>query len=486
MRGLVAEVRKRLRGDPDFLTKRQRSQVVQFLQYAASLRSSDLDVVYCQTKAKQYKQEIVFADMQKLLGRKPVDEVFDPEEVAERLQKLAQSAGEVSADFEFDDAIPAELPRDRTTRFPIGLDFMDIYMGGGPARQNLITLMGPYGSAKTTIAVAATAQQCIYWQTEWQKSQQADPLNLVFYFSYEEPLPSLQLRVMANVAQIPRQRLEGKAFSDLSTADRLESYEREIFAPQLRTGVPVGGEQDRYRHWRQMLNHNLVWCDMTGNDPKNPNAGKGLVREMRDVIQRRLLQYERVHGRPAQVGCVVVDYANAAVVRYMEAKGIPPEQIRFYAGRFGLNFKNHVLVPFDCFGLVVNQLNPSSNQKAPGVAAHHTDASEARNFAENADYSFQVSALTENELGTIRCSKQRGAARRPDRVIQLAGEFGRITDADDRWAIEPRTQRIIQRNEMESLHDGSGPSPGGPQFRTTGGLPIGGASRRVSRVRDEQ
>lgn len=480
-RALLVEIKKRLSQDPETFSGRNKNRLIEFLKYTYALPADEIDGDYALTKAKEYRQDRFQVRIRRLFGDggETVDNLVDT------VGRLQQQAAEIDlldqGNLVWEPAIPREIPLDNTVKIPFGRAYLDPFLGGGMCKKEVLSIMGPYGSAKTLIAVDLGVQQSEYWLAQYLQKK-LESLGLVFHFSYEEPLEDLQVRVVMNAAQIPRDRLTGKTLAQLGTSTDLQEYERRIFLPQLRSGVVVPGEQERYSYYANRVNRNYVIRDMTGANAQRGAAGMGLHQEMAFVIRRTLSHYQSRLHLPVHVGCVIVDYAIAAVERYMEARSLDRDrEMRHLVGRFGLNFKQQVLIPFDTFGVVFNQLSGEQNSKSPGVVSHHTGSAEAKNFAENMNFAVQLSMPRQDGLAAIGCTKARRAARLPDRVIQIDGEFGRILDVDDRWTIDPRTRRFVSRDEVEEAH---GEARSNTNMRFRGTMPIGGGQRRFSREQD--
>ena len=474
-RALITEVKARLRRDPDYMSERGKHKLLDFLRFSLSLVNEDLDADYALVKARAYLQDRLHDRYRSVFASK--DSTVDLETVSEDLRRRAAQISHFEINDDLPDAIPEEIAEEKTERAPLGRSFFDAYLDGGICRQEVLTFMAPYGTAKTLLAVDIAACQGEYWLS--QHRQNLTPsLGLVFYFSYEEPLSELQIRLISNAAQIPRNRVKGKLANTLAKReDGLQEYERELFASQIRSGIPVPGEYERLTAARARTT-NVIFKDMTGLEKgESSKVGTGLYTEIYRSICKTTEAYEKKHKVKAHPAMVIVDYADAAIERYVHAKGLDPIKAPYpIRSSFIYNFKNQVLYPLNAAGFVLNQLSGEENAKAPGVPAHHTGAKGAKNFAENANFAIQMSNPRPDGLAVIACTKARRNAQMPHRVVEIQGRFGRVLDVDDRWTIDPRTKRLLQRDEADQADRESASNV---RFRRP--MPVPGARRRVIR-----
>jgi len=91
-----------------------------------------------------------------------------------------------------------------------------------------------------------------------------------------------------------------------------------------------------------------------------------------------------------------------------------------------------------------------ANSKSPGSTYHHTDAAEAANFAENADFAFVLGNQDSRGLCQIVCTKHRRAPDRNPVIIQLQGEMGRVVSTGDKYVLQACTRTIQQRDTAKS------------------------------------
>ena len=288
------------------------------------------------------------------------------------------------------------------------------------------------------------------YHDEWLAADCEIPLGIAYHFTYEEAFdPGIRLRAISYAAQVDRTRLEDQSgWSHLSTRGKLQDYERELFKEELRKGLRVPGERTRMRQAATWLNR--AWCcfDMTGSDPKHPNRGKGLATEIAQII-RRDLDKKKAHN--IFCGLVTVDYAGAAVERFFGATGLAYQDYRHYLGGFPLQLKREVANVFDCPVWVSHQLNAASNNRTATKISHHTDAAEARNFAENLDFCFQIGTKTRDNLCAFGATKHRRTAPSDPVVIKIVGQYGRIDWATE-YMLDSNYHRIVLKSDYNRIN----------------------------------
>ena len=102
-----------------------------------------------------------------------------------------------------------------------GVPFFDAFLAGGHAPGEVYGLLGPYGSAKTTLAVMLCVEAAR--QAHSRSLAGNEDHEYVFLASYEAGIAELRLRTLSYAAQIRRESLEGmgtKGLKALSPAAR--------------------------------------------------------------------------------------------------------------------------------------------------------------------------------------------------------------------------------------------------------------------------
>lgn len=340
----------------------------------------------------------------------------------------------------------AEAPKLR----PTGISTFDVFLGGGHRDGEVYLFMGPYGSCKTTVAVqaqveGAKAAAAMTSQSDWDGRIPLSVLN-----SYEMTKDEWQVRALSCAASIPRNIVEEMAakggLNYLSTADSLRDYERILFKRQLDLGEPVLGERERAEKAIKLLNQYALFIDMTGSDPSRRGAGNGYVPEIARVLDSELRSRKNAYAI-----VVWVDYLGAMSKRHLEVSEYTLNDLRHMLSGGVLQLSTLVAKPFKCPVWANHQLSGQANSRMPAARMHHTDAAEAKNVAENADFAIVAGNLNEKQLCVVACTKHRRQPPRESAIIQVQGEFSRIADVSREYAVEPYSRQIMSKAQRDGL-----------------------------------
>lgn len=382
-----------------------------------------------------------------------------PLDFGQLLSRHQEQVAEVEAlDADFEESFPENWTPKSIRKVSTGMPFFDHMMNGGQAAGEVYGLLGPFGSCKTTLLSQTAVAQCKLATEGWQRGGKQGLPQQIYVASYEESLEEIRMRMMGNHASILRDRLEDiQDWSGLEN-DELLPYEREFFADRLRGGKNVRPERQRAAVARRQLSRTLVILDMTGADK---GRGAGLVDELAAAIRAD----QRKKGNPGVYG-VFVDYAGAAVERYLDSRELDRKDMRHYLKPFPLHCKQKIAVPFQTSVWVAHQLSGNANSKGSGSRQHHTDAAETKSFAENLVFCFTVGVKDQQTNNCLLAkTKARRAGGSPDRIIRVAGELWRVEDVDHLYMVDPHTDRIALRSDMNRVHDVREPSGAVPGAR---------------------
>ncbi len=327
--------------------------------------------------------------------------------------------------------------------FSTYLSFIDKFLGGGHAPGEVYGIMGPFGSCKTTLAIMLAVNAARHAHAE--RATNADYDGYVFYVSFETRIKEMRLRAVSYAAEVHRDSLQNMGadgLKALSTAKHLKKYEKKRFRKQLDNGEKVLGEQGRVKRAAKYLNTRFIGIDLTGHDSKRRQAGGGFVEEIARIIATEL----RRRGTKARATAVIIDYVGAMAKRHLAAIGKDESALRHYISGAALKARNQIADQFDCPVWLIHQFSGEANRRAPGGRYHHTDAAEAKNFAENLDFAFVVGNLTDSGLGQIVATKHRRQRAMPPEVIFVDGEFNDVTYPNKEYVIDPQTRAIKEKD----------------------------------------
>lgn len=352
----------------------------------------------------------------------------------------------------------------------LGLEFVDLRMpffkramGGGLARTEVMGLIGPIGSCKSTLAIQATVNvatgSLARAEGAWRNHGQIIPLDYSYLFIYEGSMREMQLRSLCYGAEISRQTLENWDLKNFSRGHNLKPYEQKRFAEQIRQGFAAMGEYDRMMFWSQRLNKNWRCLDMTGNDKQHPGRGGGLIDEIAAIVdadQRGLKE----KGIDARVGLIAVDYVGAMVERHCAAHNKDVDRVKYSLLKGApLEAKNNLANRFDTAVMLIHQLSGAANDYGPGRLPKGTDAAGCKSFKECLDWLFIVGNPTCQQQTVITCDKHRRETPPQKCIVRIDGEFGRVVDQHDDFVWSERLREILPREEEMMLTGATISSP---------------------------
>lgn len=464
---IAAEIETRVDEDPDALSDEEIDVVDLFLRRAFVLDDSLINEKLARRQLKQYLDDRLADDIRKEFSGQQAT----PEDTVSILSSLTERASSLDIVGRGSLPLPFEPGWDENEslklhKVPSGLGFLDSMLDGGMALGEVIGLLGPHGSCKTTIAVQLSVDMARRYYLQWRKRGKKGPLKFVYLFIYEGTVSEMRLRALSHAATIERSTLETGDPKRLSRGNRLKPYEKQMFAAMEAGGGKIPSESVRYRVEQNRLNCNLRIVDMTGSDPTAPGRGTGLVPEIVQVIKADQQANIRA-GIEAEVGFVTIDYAGAAAERHCEHRDLPRDRnMRHLLTRFPMHCKHKIAVPFNTIVFCNHQLSGGANALAEGRVAKGTDAAEAKSFRENLDFLFVVSNLSLEGRAVINKDKQRRTSRSLPQVVELQGQFSRVNGTDGRYVLDPRRNKIVPRGALHQLGEaeddqGSSEYPGG-------------------------
>jgi hypothetical protein len=401
----------------------------------------------------------VQSQLQKLLLNAGDDLLIDLPEVLQTVRDKAISLQGID-----DDPVESGAPDDwapkKMNKIPTGIDFIDKMIRGGHAPCETYGVLGAYAAGKTVLAV-----QLLYESAFWQQ-REAERLTMstgipkypkeCYLFHYEATAEEIRIRLWSSACNIDHSGLEEFDWNKLSTNkngfDELKDYEK-IYYKQQRAACDddslMFGELERLKSFMPMLRQNLWTVDMSGVD-SNPKRGTGYIPEIRSIIENDLRKKEQKTGRKHEVGIVVIDYAGAVVRRHMVEHRINLDHTRHYIGNMGDSCRRELAVPLQCPVWLFHQLAAASTKKNSQIRAHHSDAAEAKNFAENLVFSFALSPKDE-ETGTVvfNCSKARRGNIGDPPLLHLEGQFYRFVVSKN-YDYDPKTCEIKPKQVMQT------------------------------------
>lgn len=306
---------------------------------------------------------------------------------------------------------------------PTGVPFLDSFMGG-QAGGEAYGILGPTGVGKTSLGIMLAVEGSKYEQFNRPPAE----IGHWYFISYESSVESdIRLRVLSYAAQIKRDIL----FSGekLSVTGDLKDYERIKWNDAYQAGLSVPGETERLNS-ASYLRKNLWLVDMSGSLEENPKIGSGGVQEIVDYLALEQDSGKRIAG-------VVIDYVGIAVKRFMSNNGVGYDLLRHYIGGYGDEARMRIAARFKCPVWLLHQLTGEANMRSPTAKQHHALAAEAKNFADNLWYCFNIGTKDpETNTCIIHCSKQRRSYNNLTPVVFIDGALCTMRAADDLYTVD--------------------------------------------------
>jgi len=451
---LWSSLRYILDENPDQFEAGERKRLQIFLRVAYSVDFSDVPLHLVSDRLRRYLEDRMVTDIrQKVQGYTPVDIHAMLQDITDQASRLqAASSSVLNKPFPEDWLATTQVPTLRST----GVPYFDAFLGGeegevcGHGCTESLGLIGPYGGGKTITGIMLSVTGAKLSFLDWLSRGRVGPLRIAYHFSWEAPQYELRNRALAYLAQIPQKRvamaMRQRNLGCLSDDDTLEGYERRKWASSIQSGVRIPGEQKRLGYAISILNHAWRFVDLC-NSSENQGLGDELSQDIAIVLRRDQQDIEE-EKRGVQV--VVADYVGAAVWRHLQAHHLDVSaNSRHYIGKWPLDIKNQVAVPFNCPVWSLHQLKAAANALRPGAVPKITDIAEAKSFAENLDFCFLYGTRdAENRLVCV-CAKARREALQPPKIIRLDGKFQQMVDESTEYVTQ--SHNIVPRHAAESI-----------------------------------
>lgn len=337
---------------------------------------------------------------------------------------------------------------------PFGVPFIDAYLGGGGVAGEVYLLLGPSGSAKTSILQQLSVSLASLERAKWEQSNKRRSLGVSYFVSYEMPGWEIMARFYANFAQIEQRKFfEG---APLLGPGNLSPQEQILFARALSYGIRIPSEKERYDHARTYLRHNWRLLDYSGlgldedADP-DPMIGSGLWPEIAAHIAADL-EYAKKRGQRRHVAGIFLDYVGIMALRHCQMHDKDPSRhLRILCSAAPQNSRTYLSHRFKCPVFLAHQLNAQAGKLKPGQLADKTDAQESKTMADNCNVVFVLSNPTEDEHRLIRMNRQKGR-RMPGMgpcVLQVQGQYARVRQVESLWSWDDLTRQFIPQSSMD-------------------------------------
>lgn len=322
-----------------------------------------------------------------------------------------------------------------------GLDFIDVFCGGGLIAGEVVGHLAPSGQGKTTLVL----------QLAWSRIERAlsqyshlplddipwEKIPKVYVFAYEIVV-NLVMNLMSNAAQIPRNTAKSvyitKDLSRLSTSAKHEyhDYEKRQYGDLLelaaRGKAPwPPGELERFQRIARISNQLLQIADFSGANSALTDWAVAGVPGIKNYIQSHQDQV----GRPG-VDMVFVDYVGAMVDAMSNMrKDEESSAIRQAPKQLG----RQVAAVFNCPAWAAHQLDTTQNRKQGGSVPQAKDADRCKLFHEQCAICMASGMLTKEGAAVWVLAKNRRDMPVNIQVARLDGPFARWVSANKEFSV---------------------------------------------------
>ena len=458
-RVFYTELKSRLNTDEIDITHSQLRSLDAFLKSTFSLSDEQVrqNVPAVQGYLKRFLTELLQEQVQSTISSGGA--IDDLPQILDDLAGEARrhgAAGLTGAPLPFTDGAGEEpgLSAEMT-----GISFLDRYMRGGQAAEEVYGFCAPFGTCKTVVACQLAGFRAL-WEQQQAAEEKRRP-KTVYLAVYEEPAASIRARLISYVGMIDKETVERNDVSQMSSCEleNYKRYEQQQWGRSIAAGERPPGELERYLDARELLNINLRHLDFSGGTPLYASLAGELVAGLRMAIDND----QRYNGNPG-VSMVAVDYAGAAVDRHIEAHNLSPKDVlRYLVGSFPTRLRATIAAPLHCPVWVFHQVSTKANEAAPGRAPGITDTAEAKDFNKTTTFGFAVGQKNNDSLAVIASTKQRRAEKTANCVLWINGRFARVEEATN-FTIQ--NDRIMPK-DYAAITEGSG------ERRQTGANPLG-------------
>lgn len=265
---------------------------------------------------------------------------------------------------------------------PVGIEYLDLGLGGGTLPKDVCAIVGGSGAGKTTFCSQIAVSS---WQQSLLETKEGEPVPLTVYYTYEQSEDEIRKLFVSLAAQIPRQYVEFTAGSYRGvinpSTDPLhpKDYERRLWSDERYRE----SEKERLDRFAKLSTGSLIIRNFSGvadlNDPpeimeiKRSLGSRGL-----DELAEDLAYLSNYYHAPIRT--VIIDYVGQMFNRM---PAVTNENRQDYMSRFGDDCRIKVAGRFGCVVWAAAQLNGVSNNQSPGAPLTLGSVAGCRMFAFN-------------------------------------------------------------------------------------------------------
>lgn len=333
-------------------------------------------------------------------------------------------------------------------RYKTGVNFLDKALNGGQAPGEVYGVLGAYASGKTMLAVQIACQSARV-QAEMHRLDKNYIPKRSFIFHYEATHDEMMSRIISHICEISWEELLDFDLNRLSSLDgpifpKPYEIERWNHAYKSKDGT-FQAERERLESRMSLYQDYIHLVDMSGTEDDS-KRGAGYIYEIANILNQHVVKNN------IPIGCVIIDYAGLCCKRYIAANNMKTESLRHLIGDFGYLCRQLIAVPFSCPVWIFHQLAAASNKKTFNSLQHHADAAEAKNFAENLVFCFNL-GVPHPQYRTILMTdtKPRRSVQLKPMFLWVNGQYQVIEEASPYFNLDLVTFEVTPKAKFKEM-----------------------------------
>jgi replicative DNA helicase len=261
----------------------------------------------------------------------------------------------------------------------IGIPYLDMFMTGGVRAGDVYGVLGGFGSGKTWIGINVITHFCKnenHRKIKCKMSGAPYKPKIGVLAHYEDSLDSIRFRLLASMADMPMKHVMEYIINGtpLSTRSTYREYELKRYASISNDSIKRP-EVERFEEAKVILADHCRIISLNGENQQH--KGKGYIDELTAQLN------SCVKSSSSDLGVCVLDYAKLMAERHVTGGKDGFQNLRHYIKAIPERVSLEICNKFKCYAVVLQQLSGASTKTRPGMAIHHSEASECKDFAEN-------------------------------------------------------------------------------------------------------
>lgn len=441
--------------DPD-LHDEDVEDIYDFLEYVVECRHKEIDEEWTLSTLKVYLKQIFIGDIKDTVqsGNRYIADLHSfLDEEKKRISEIDALGSNTSTRLFGPGWLSQPLLSMRSTT----LTWLDHLTDGGEAEGDVIGIIAPFGTCKTTVSIQAVINKSKIAYANFAQNSSAE-FEITVMVAYESPLGETRFRMLGYGAQVPRSRLKHvRLDSDLSY-DVHTMKEYELNLPENRALVEAnGGDQNAMRFERQRaetlerLCDHIVFINAVEVDPHDPRIVKNRkvgISEIKHAIEQRENELYAKYGKnlSIKVNGIYIDYVNAGIKNMMSVDAADWDKLRPHIAAFPLTCKTQLSMAYQTSTYLFQQFNGEAQKLHHTAPMHHSMAGECTTFGENLDFCVCIGSKSPESMVAIWDTKSRRGTTRGPLVLYVDGEWNRVIHRPE-MVVDTSIREFVDSNE---------------------------------------